>query len=45
MEAKFSTEVPPTCVADLNKAAKIALRMQNEKDNQLLFSKGIMYII
>lgn len=32
--------MPPQCVADLNKAAKIGLRLMNEKDNPILFSKG-----
>lgn len=40
MKNKYLAQVPTECVADLNKAAKIGLRLQNEKKNAILFSKG-----
>jgi hypothetical protein len=40
IQGQFDHEVPGTCIADMNKAAKIGLRLQNEKDNQLLYAKG-----
>lgn len=43
-ESTFEKEIPNNCVADLNKAAKIGLKLENEKDNQLLFAKGKPFI-
>lgn len=41
MANTYQNELPPTCVNDLDKAAKIGLRILNEKENQLLLSKGM----
>jgi hypothetical protein len=40
MSNTYQAELPALCINDLDKAAKIGLRLQNEKENQLLFSKG-----